>query len=105
MAFTDLPTLPQLPTTPCANAGGSQVPAPAAARGRPRPSPILGGGVKTTEFWISVVAVVLPPLLGSLEPGLQGWARSSGWVGGLVAVMYTAARSYLKVTTVKANAM
>lgn len=62
---------------------------------------ILKSGFKSSEFVLSLLAVVLVPLLAIADPAVAAWASSNGWVGGLVAAVYTAARAYVKGTAAK----
>lgn len=66
-------------------------------------STILKSGFKSSEFVLSLLAVVLVPLLALADPAVAGWAASNGWVGGLVAAVYTAARAYVKGTAAKSE--
>ena len=64
-------------------------------------STILKSGFRSSEFVLSLLAVVLVPLLALADPAVAAWAASNGWVGGLVAAVYAAGRSYVKATAVK----
>lgn len=63
---------------------------------------VLRGGVKTSEFWLTVLTVVLYAI-GAFVPDTvaQRWGLEHGWVGGLVVAVYIAARGYLKATALK----
>lgn len=67
----------------------------------------MKGGVKTSEFWVAVLALVLPyisaPLFNHLDPIVQTFALHAGWIGGLVAAVYVAVRGYVKGQTVKSE--
>ena len=59
-------------------------------------------GVKTSEFWVTVLTLALYFAL-TLMPAdvVNKWAESHGWIGGLVAAAYVAARAYVKGNMVK----
>lgn len=67
-------------------------------------SAVMKRGVMTSEFWLSVLALVLPFLSSLSDPAVQAWGDAHGWVGGLVVAVYVAARAYVKGQTVKVAA-
>lgn len=64
--------------------------------------PVLRGGVKTSEFWLTVLTVALYTI-GAFVPDTVAhrWGLEHGWVGGLVVAVYIAVRGYLKVAALK----
>ena len=68
-------------------------------------SSILKSGFRSSEFVLSLLAVVLVPLLALADPAVAAWASANGWVGGLVAAVYAAGRSYVKATAAKQGAI
>lgn len=63
---------------------------------------ILKSGVKTSEFWLSLLALVLPYLANIGSDSVNAWGAAHGWIGGLVVAVYVAARAYVKGQTAKA---
>lgn len=61
-------------------------------------------GAMTSEFWLSLLALVLPLLAQLAEPSVQAWGDAHGWVGGLVVAVYVAARAYVKGQAVRVAA-
>lgn len=56
----------------------------------------LTKGVMTTEFWVTMLAIILPFAFSLSDNHVMAWAAAHGWVGGLVASVYVAARAYVK---------
>jgi uncharacterized membrane protein YqaE (UPF0057 family) len=65
-------------------------------------SMLLKSGVKTSEFWLSLIALVLPYFADLGSDKVAAWTSGHGWIGGLVAAVYVAARAYVKGQTAKA---
>lgn len=69
----------------------------------------LKGGHRTSEFFVAILAMILPyvtaPLFAHLDPIVQQFAAHAGWFGGLVAAMYIGGRSYVKGQTVKSETL
>lgn len=63
---------------------------------------LLKAGVKTSEFWLSVLAIVLPYIADIGSDKVTSWTAMHGWIGGLVAAVYVAARAYVKGQTAQA---
>lgn len=54
-------------------------------------------GVRTSEFWLTALTVVLYVMFAFLPPDVvQRWGAAHGWIGGFVVVVYVAGRSYVK---------
>lgn len=64
-------------------------------------------GYKTTEFWLSLAAMVIGALASSgLIIDGSVWAKIVGVVGSVLGALgYTAARAYAKMGETKAEAM
>lgn len=63
---------------------------------------VLKKGVQTSEFWITILTLILYFVVTFLPTDLvQKWSQSHGWIGGLVAAVYVAARAYVKGNAVK----
>lgn len=62
-------------------------------------------GYKTTEFWLTLVATLVGAAVASgAIPETSPWAQALGLVSSLLAAAgYTAARSFVKSTEVKAG--
>lgn len=56
----------------------------------------LKRGLMTSEFWVTILAIMLPLVFSLSDNRVMAWAASHGWVGGLVASVYVAARAYVK---------
>lgn len=56
----------------------------------------LTKGVMTSEFWITVLAIALPFAFSLSDTPVMQWTAAHGWIGGLVASVYIAARAYVK---------
>lgn len=69
----------------------------------------LKAGGKTSEFFVAILALLLPyisaPLFSHLDPIVQQFALHAGWFGGLVAAMYVGGRSYVKGQAVKSESI
>lgn len=63
---------------------------------------LLKAGVRTSEFWLSVLALALPYLLDMGSDRVQAWGAAHGWIGGLVVAVYVAGRAYVKGQTARA---
>lgn len=65
-------------------------------------------GFRSSEFVLSVIALVGAPLISwafsLLDPRIAEYGTHGGWVAGLVVAVYTAARAYVKATVVKQTA-
>ena len=48
-------------------------------------------GYQTTEFWLSILAMLMPALQTLSEA-----APAAGWLPALIAAAYTASRAYTK---------
>ena len=68
----------------------------------PPDHPALRFGVNTSEFWVTVITLVLS-VIGAFVPDTvaQRWAHEHGWIAGLVVAVYIAARAYVKATALK----
>lgn len=68
----------------------------------PESHPSLRGGVKTSEFWVTVVTLAVF-VVGAFVPDTVAhkWGQEHGWLGGLVVAVYIAARAYIKATALK----
>jgi membrane protein implicated in regulation of membrane protease activity len=70
----------------------------------------MTSGIKTTEFWLSLLAVILGALAtGGLfdSPEVPGWiAKVVGLAVSILATLgYTASRGIVKSTDIKAEAL
>src|SRR3954468_5971021 len=63
---------------------------------------LLKSGVKTSEFWVAILALLLPYVIDIPNDRVAAWTAAHGWVGGLVAAVYIAARAYIKGQQVQA---
>ena len=65
---------------------------------------VLKSGVKTSEFWVTIGALLLPYALQIPENSATAWAIAHGgaWAGYAVAGVYIAARAYIKGKQVSA---
>ena len=64
-------------------------------------------GYKTTEFWLSLAAMVVGALASSgIVADGSGWAKLVGLISTVLGALgYTAARAYAKMGETKAEAM
>lgn len=56
----------------------------------------LTKGIQTSEFWVTMLAIILPFVFSFSDSAILRWTAAHGWVGGLVASVYVAARAYVK---------
>lgn len=65
---------------------------------------VLKSGVKTSEFWVTIGALLLPYLLQVPQDQASSWAIAHGgaWAGYVVAAAYVLARAYIKGKQVQA---
>ena len=64
----------------------------------------MTAGIKTTEFWLSLAALVAPFLREQLS-GASPWQTVlTAVIGGLTAIGYTASRTVLKTAMAKSGA-
>jgi hypothetical protein len=61
-------------------------------------SKVLKSGVKTSEFWVTIAALLLPYMLQIPQDQASTWAIAHGgaWAGYVVAAAYIVARAYIK---------
>lgn len=59
---------------------------------------VLKSGVKTSEFWVTIAALLLPYVLQIPQDQASTWAIAHGgaWAGYAVAGAYILARAYIK---------
>jgi hypothetical protein len=64
-------------------------------------------GYKSTEFWLSLAAVLVGAIMASgVVPDESGWAKVIGLIASVLAALgYTAGRSLFKANKAKAIAM
>jgi hypothetical protein len=64
-------------------------------------------GYKTTEFWLSMAAIIVGALLASgVLPADSVWLKVAGIVSSVLgAIGYTANRTVVKYSTLKADAL
>ena len=67
-------------------------------------SKVLKSGVKTSEFWVTIGALLLPYVLQIPQDQASSWAIAHGgaWAGYAVAAAYVLARAYIKGKQVQA---
>lgn len=67
---------------------------------------VLGSGVKTSEFFVVILAIMAPLILGVLDQVLKLSEPITGgpetFVGGLVAAVYVFVRGWIKAAAAKA---
>ena len=91
MPISDLPALHPLPGDGNLRAPLSDITPPAPT---PAPAPLENArGVKTSEFWVSLVAIILPLIDSHFNLSGSG---SSPFSAAIIAAAYTAARTYAK---------
>lgn len=61
----------------------------------------LARGVRTSEFWVTVAALLLPFVFSVSNDYVMRWTAAHGWIGELVAAMFVAGRSYVKGSAVR----